>query len=138
MEKRITLSELRKMIKKAIMEGPYDDISFDFMDKEDERKNRIKQDASESFYNKMAKDEVVVKEIFRSVKESRDKEEAMKKFEHSQHFNRVERYMDETYVFPELKSVTANLEIHDLLSRTWNKFFDKVYEKSIERINRAN
>lgn len=135
--KKINLTELRRLVEQVLNEDAYDDISFDFMDREDERKSQIKRDASEAFYNKLAKDEAILKEMFIIIKQSRNKESAKSKIRDSQVFNRIEQIMEEIYKFPELKSVTGQGEIFDLLKATYDKFFEDVYGKSMERINRA-
>lgn len=132
--KKINLSELRRIVSQVIKEDAYDDISFDFMDREEERKKQIKQNASEAFYNKLAKDEVILKEMFHIIKESQSKSSAKNKIRDSHIFNRIENAMEEIYRFPELKSVTDEGEIFNLLNVTYDKFFEDVYNKAIDRI----
>lgn len=135
--KKINLSELRKMVKSVLKEDAFDDINFDFLDKDEQRKNEIKNQASETFYNSLAKNELVLRDIFRFVKESQSKEEAKKKFQNSQTFNKVEQSMNEIYKIPDIRKELGDNEIFSMLEKTFDMFFDKVYEKSIERINRA-
>lgn len=135
---KLNESDLEKIVKRVINEGPYDEIGFDFLDREDEEKAAIKLSASESLYNKMAKDVDILKEIYHIFVSSQSIEEAFNKFKNSQYMNRVENYMEELYRIPELNKISGSGEIFNLCQSTFNKFFHDAINAAKKRYDRLN
>lgn len=135
---KLNESDLEKIVKRVINEGPYDEIGFDFLDREDEEKAAIRLKASESFYNRMAKDVDILKEMYRVFTSSQSIEEAFNKFKNSQYMNRVENYMEELYSMPDLKRVSGDGEILNLCQSTFNKFFYDAIDAAKKRYDRIN
>ena len=135
---KLNESDLEKIVKRVINEGPYDEIGFDFLDREDEEKAAIKLSASESLYNKMAKDLDILKEIYHIFVSSQSIEEAFNKFKNSQYMNRVENYMEELYKIPDLKKISGDGEIFSLCQSTFNKFFHDAINAAKKRYDRLN
>ena len=137
MSKKITINELRKLVKQVMSEGPYDDIDFGFLDKEDEEKNALKVKASEEFYNRMVKDYDILKEIYILFKSSQDLEQAKSKFKNSQYMNRVENYMEDLYKNAEYRKKFGDGELLKLCEKTFDKFFLAAYEAAEKRHERT-
>lgn len=137
MSNKITLSELRKLVKQVISEGPYDDIDFVFLDQEDQQKAALKTKASEEFYNKMAKDTIILKEIYNFFTSSQNEEDAKKKFKNSQYWARVENYMEDLYKNAEYRNNFGDGQLLKLCETTFDKFFSAAYEAAKKRHERT-
>ena len=137
MSKKITINELRKLVKQVMSEGPYDDIYFGFLDKEEEEKNALRVKASEEFYNRMVKDYDILKEIYIFFKSTQDLEQAKSKFKNSQYMNRVENYMEELYKNSEYKKNFGDGELFKICQTTFDKFFNDAYEAAKKRHERT-
>jgi hypothetical protein len=136
MSNKITLSELRKLIKQVINEGPYDDIDFGFLDQEDQEKNALRIQASEEFYNKMVKDLDILKEIYRLFTSSNSEENAFSKFKDSQYYSRVEHYMEDLYKNVEYRKKFGDGQLLKICESTFEKFFSAAYEAAKKRHER--
>ncbi|MCE2742307.1 MAG: hypothetical protein LW701_01825 [Fluviicola sp.] len=136
MSNKITLSELRKLIKQVINEGPYDDIDFGFLDQEDQEKNALRIQASEEFYNKMVKDLDILKEIYRLFTSSNGEENAFSKFKDSQYYSRVEHYMEDLYKNVEYRKKFGDGQLLKICESTFEKFFSAAYEAAKKRHER--
>jgi hypothetical protein len=137
MSNKITLSELRKLVKQVISEGPYDDIDFGFLDQEDQEKNTLRIQASEELYNIMAKDTVILKEVYHFFTSSQNEEDAKKKFKYSQYMNRVENYMEELYKNSEYRKNFGDGQLLKICETTFDKFFSAAYEAAKKRHERT-
>ena len=137
MSNKITLSELRNLVKEVISEGPYDDIDFGFLDQEDQEKAALKTKASEEFYNKMAKDSDILKEIYHLFTSSQNEEESKKKFKNSQYYSRVENYMEDLYKNAEYRKNFGDGQLLKLCETTFDKFFSAAYEAAKKRHERT-
>lgn len=137
MSNKITLSELRNLVKEVISEGPYDDIDFGFLDQEDQEKAALKTKASEEFYNKMAKDSDILKEIYHLFTSSQNEEESKKKFKNSQYYSRVENYMEDLYKNAEYRKKFGDGQLLKLCETTFDKFFSAAYEAAKKRHERT-
>lgn len=137
MSNKITLSELRKLVKQVISEGPYDDIDFGFLDKEDQEKAALWTKASEELYNKMAKDSDILKEIYLLFTSSQNEEESKKKFKNSQYYNRVENYMEDLYKNAEYRKRFGDGQLLKLCETTFDKFWHAAYEAAKKRHERT-
>ena len=137
MSNKITLSELRKLVKQVISEGPYDDIDFGFLDQEDQEKAALWTKASEEFYNKMAKDSDILKEIYFLLTSTQNEEEAKKKFKNSQYWARVENYMEDLYKNAEYRKNFGDGQLLKLCETTFDKFFSAAYEAAKKRHERS-
>lgn len=137
MSNKITLSELRNLVKQVISEGPYDDIDFGFLDQEDQEKAALKTKASEEFYNKMAKDSDILKEIYHLFTSSQNEEESKKKFKNSQYYSRVENYMEDLYKNAEYRKKFGDGQLLKLCETTFDKFFSAAYEAAKKRHERT-
>lgn len=137
MSNKITLSELRNLVKEIISEGPYDDIDFGFLDQEDQEKAALKTKASEEFYNKMAKDSDILKEIYHLFTSSQNEEESKKKFKNSQYYSRVENYMEDLYKNAEYRKKFGDGQLLKLCETTFDKFFSAAYEAAKKRHERT-
>ena len=137
MSNKITLSELRNLVKQVISEGPYDDIDFGFLDQEDQEKAALKTKASEEFYNKMAKDSDILKEIYHLFTSSQNEEESKKKFKNSQYYSRAENYMEDLYKNAEYRKKFGDGQLLKLCETTFDKFFSAAYEAAKKRHERT-
>ena len=137
MSNKITLSELRKLVKQVISEGPYDDIDFGFLDQEDQEKAALWTKASEEFYNKMAKDSDILKEIYRIFLDMPDAFSAKAKFKNSQYYNRVENYMEDLYRNAEYRKKFGDGQLLKLCETTFDKFWNAAYEAARKRHERS-
>lgn len=137
MSKKITLSELRKLVKQVINEGPYDEIDFGFLDQEDQEKAALWTKASEELYNKMAKDSEILKEIYRIFLDMPDAFSAKAKFENSQYYNRVENYMEDLYRNPEYRKKFGDGQLLKVCQTTFDKFWHDAYEAAKKRHERS-
>lgn len=136
MAQKISINELRKLVKQVISEGPYDDIDFGFLDQEDQEKSALWTKASEEFYNKMAKDSDILKEIYRIFLDMPDESSAKAKFMNSQYYNRVENYMEDLYRNYDRKKF-GDGQLLKLCETTFDKFFSAAYEAAKKRHERS-
>ncbi len=136
MSKKITINELRKLVNQVINEGPYDDIDFSFLDKEDEEKNALRVQASEELYNKMAKDSDILKEIYYLYQSTQDLDQAKSKFKYSQYMNRVENYMEDLYKNNDYKKNFGDGQLLKICEEAFDKFFSAAYEAAKKRHER--
>ena len=136
MKNKIRLDELRTIVEQVLNETPYDEIDFGFLDREDEERNSLKTKASEEFYNRMAKDTEILKQVYHSMLDTQNKEKAKDNFRNLQVMNRVENHMEELYKNPEYTKLRPNRGLLGVYESTFDKFFDDAYEAALKRHNR--
>ena len=130
-------SGFSKALIQMVNENPYDDIDFGFLDQEDQEKAALKTKASEEFYNKMAKDTVILKEVYHFFSSSQNEEDAKKKFKNSQYWARVENYMGDLYRNAEYRKNFGDGQLLKLCETTFDKFFSAAYEAAKKRHERT-
>jgi len=126
-------NKLTEAPNQIINETPYDDIDFGFLDQEDQEKAALWTKASEEFYNKMAKDSDILKEIYRIFLDMPDAFSAKAKFKDSQYYNRVENYMEDLYRNAEYRKKFGDGQLLKLCETTFDKFWHAAYEAAKKR-----
>ena len=130
-------NKLTESPNQMVNETPYDDIDFGFLDQEDQEKNTLRIQASEELYNRMAKDSIILKEIYHFFTSSQNEEDAKKKFKNSQYYSRVENYMEDLYKNSEYRKKFGDGELLKLCEKTFDKFFRAAYDAANKRHERT-
>ena len=85
----------------------------------------------------MAKDSIILKEIYHFFTSSQNEEDAKKKFKYSQYMNRVENYMEELYKNSEYRKNFGDGQLLKICETTLDKFFSAAYEAAKKRHERT-